>query len=338
MFAPSVDVGDDLRQYARKREEEMRDRVEAHRKLKEDELKQELSEKVEEYEITKLLSENKHLLEQRSCLDDIESMCKRLEHRLRNDTVAHPAPEPDPVSEELWKELTEQLDRIRFEKECDILAVYKEAEKALRDAQKAAQEELRSGVADQVEKRLTEVAEEIVMLKNDVAELCDSQRISSESNIAELDSSINRLLQEAHQKVLGTLEDESESLISSVKARLEAHRRRSVIALEKRIVDLSRHFDSRSSPEAIEAKALYQSELRDLMLVYVENIRRSGNWKPRKNISSGTIAANMESNNVSEKNQIKFITSFFEKFSCPELLVSLTEALSQGDSLLSLGS
>jgi hypothetical protein len=338
MFAPSVDVGDDLRQYARKREEEMRDRVEAHRKLKEDELKQELSKKVEEYEITKLLSENKHLLEQRSCLDDIESMCKRLKHRLRNDTVAHPAPEPDPVSEELWKELTEQLDRIRFEKECDILAVYKEAEKALRDAQKAAQEELRSGVANQVEKRLTEVAEEIVMLRNDVAELRDSQRISSESNIAELNSSSNRLLQDAHQKILGTLEDESESLRSSVKARLEAHRRRSVIALEKRIVDLSRHFDSRSSPEAIEAKALYQSELRDLMLVYVENIRRSGNWKPRENISSGTIAANMESNNVSEKNQIKFIASFFEKFSCPELLVSLTEALSQGDSLLSLGS
>ena len=338
MFAPSIDVGDDLRQYARKREDEMRQRVEVYRRTKEDELKNELAEKVRDFEITKLLVANKHLLKQRSCLDDLEDMCERLEEKVRHQSVEYPVAETDPITGELLKEFSEKLEEVRFEKECGILSLYKSVENACVNARSAAQHELVTDLRNQIGEVASGCVNDLEAIRDELSRLSETKALSRRSQLGNFEATIDDFLLTASHEITKTFETESLEIQDHLRDRLESQRRRLVITLEKRIYDLSRTFDPRSTPEAMEAKSMYQNELLELFVVYLELISGSQNKKSRNQLPSGSISSGMNSHNVSEKNRIKFITSFFEKFACRDLFSSLLATLRQDVSVLSLGS
>ena len=322
MLSPSVDVGDDLRLYARQREEEMRKRVEAYRETRERELRDALGEEVKNFETTKLILENRsEFISEGNFLDEIKKMCHRLTNRI--ETLISNSPQPVlEDNDDLLIGLQSELDRVRFEIECEILAFYDRLTNDIRTVRVSGRESIQDHIDSRIaslHKDLIDVAQQI---RNQKEETWEERKLER----ARLEDDLENIFSKVSADLSRSFGGEVDSLVKHVTERLDGNRRRLMLTLEKRIVDLSTaQFPMRNSD-----LELYRSELGRLLLRYLEHIspQRSGRSSPE---SLGSIEASMNANNVPHKYRVKFILSFVEKFNSPELMACLADSLGRRD-------
>jgi hypothetical protein len=336
MISPSVDVGEDLRQYARVREEEMRSRVDEYRATKERELKEELTKRVAEFELKKFVFEHGEEIHKKdSFLNGINDMCKRLDRKLTdlNEQVSFPDPMTDDVeSDPIFLEFCAELDRVRFELECEILSYFKKIESDWNFATEHAKSTITRKVSEVKDQVISDVHE----IQNRMSELEQRRTQIAKESFAQVSRSLDKELAIVH----GTFENDCDELLTQMIEKRRREIRRLMLTLEKRIIDLSSSYNPKN-PSRDELE-IYASEIENLFVRYIRALSGSGRTRNYTSTTSlGTLETTMKANNVSLKERIKFIASFFEKYHSPELVACIANATSQThvlDSIVSLRS
>jgi hypothetical protein len=335
MFAPSIDVSDDLRNYARKREEEMRERVEAFRKAEEEKLKNELVERIKVFELTQHMLENPELANKQSVVDQIQPMCKRIEksldilERFNDDSLAYSG---NDLNDELFRYFCDLLADRRFEIESLILSNHKAVEKGCLQLREQAIEDIQTLIQQAVDDERARVFREINELKGQLTAAVQERRSNRNQLKLEFQERASASFNMAVRDSLGEIGDETTALLIDTMKTFERKRRKLLFTLEKRIVDLSRFFDPQASPEVLETLHTYNEELKSILQKYLR-VLGSNSTVPQHHSRGGLIDL-MDANHVSVRSRVKFITSFVEKFSSPDLFAQLGEALNGDVSIL----
>jgi hypothetical protein len=338
MFSPSVDVGEDLRQYARAREEEMQVRVAEYRKEKEQELLHELGKRIKEYEMKELLSENPHVLDNEpKFIRDTKKLCEKLQKQLDRtaNTVFQPSPESIKESEYLCALFDSELEAFRFKIECKIRRNMENAKHQSAQVDAVGEEHLKELKNLFEEACVRPIEHNVRTLKAAVSEFKDTIERRTIKVLAEVCARVESNLPTELVKLAQDISENNESFYTDLKIQLMQTRRRTLLTLEKRIIDLSREFQVSKCDEVVEAEADYVNELTDLLLRYVGMFRHDGEIPDD---GCHMISQTIDSLNMSHAARVRFILQFVKNFGDEQLFACIAQACGDVDDSISFRS
>lgn len=341
-------VSEDLRQYASAKEAEIRERTEALRKQKEDELKRIIGRRIIENELKQL-----GLKRMRGGRPDITKILDEhfeyLVTRLRtkwssSEFEGRDTPDLDYESEaaEVKAKFKKFVDDARYLSE---VALKKKAE-LVRDLMAEAStpqsfddihSENRNYVVDRVEelkKRIEHHAQDHAKLHAEVASTARAEvELVYKQKVSSMIHTIYGDVRQFHAMMADMVH--ADTPLCDRETAL-SFRRRLLLTIEKRIQDLTRNFEVEKREKIRQMTQEYRLEVVKLFLRYVEvTAHRFGKRNDCGFSETPFLKAAWEQHNVPIKDRVKFIQLVFEKVRSPELLWYVHEALLRDSSFIS---
>ena len=329
MFSPSVDVGEDLRQYARVKEEEMQARVAEYRKAKEQELVNELGQRIKEFEMKELLLENPHLLDtEPKFIREIKNLSDKLRKHLEasrhsTNVTFEPSPYSIKETEYLFALFDAELDDFRFKIECQLsnyLKVVKERSLQIDSIGEAHFEELKGIVEENLARPIEDVLRALKESAVNAKESIEQRRLEVSKQVR---ATLENTLHVELAKLAEDVSKDTQSFYRDLEKELMRRRRRLLLTLEKRIIDLSEGFDVKQCTEVREAEADYADEVTNLFLRYVGTFRLDADIPDD---GSRIVSRTLDSLDMSHAARVRFILQFVKNFGDEQLFACIAQA------------
>lgn len=341
-------VSEDLRQYASAKEAGIRERIDAFRKQKEDELKRKIGRRIIENELKQLVL--KRMREGRpeitKILDEqFEYLLTRLTTKWSpSEFEGRDTPDLDYESEatEVKAKFNKFVEDARYLSE---VALKKKAELVRNLMAEASTPqsfgdiliENRNYVVDRVDelkKRIEHHAQDRAKLHAEVATAA----------LAEVESAYKQKVSSMIHTIYGDVRQFHAMMADLVhtdmphgdRETVHSFRRRLLLTIEKRIQDLTRNLEMEKRETMRKITQEYRLEVVKLFLRYVEvTAGRFGERNACRFSETPFLKAAWEQHNVPIRDRVKFIQLVFEKVRSPELFWYVHEALLQDSSFIS---
>jgi hypothetical protein len=331
----SGDIADELRAYAKEKEEGMRMRLTEFRHKKDKELKENLTERIREFELRRIFAERTRdgITEPVEILRDLELMIKRVRSQTQRAAGAHrvACTGDDFLIENLRMQLASDLEAklgdVRFNRECEILAEYKQMTDQIQRIRAAISSD--ALIESTAPKDTLECIDGLSKLVRDRAANRESERKEMTRRVeTEMQSILRKCVNELSVDCSGLLHGLSDSDQSSAQ-KLLSERRRVQITIAKRIRDLSAGADEARSVVTHEIVSEYREELTKLLIrcLHAQVLPDSS-----RSVSAGDSTPSIAHAiaHVPTKEKVKFIHTIFERFACGELASCVINRLDRG--------
>lgn len=352
--SPAAMIGnqtaEELRAYAKSKEEEMLRRVSFFRERKEKELKRIVAERVLELEMKKTFADALKRSESVTApverlSEEMERMIERIETAwlrdrecTKNTEAAASVNDVHQIRQQLVVELDKTLTDYRFQRESAILKKYETFRSHFQAVKSAENEEILLELDVDSSKQEFHIAlgELDAAIANDDTLVSRALRFVSTDNIVNLNNdfslSANAFLSEI-RSLIDAFRQDVETTMFSDRANTQNEKgmlrcaRRLTLAIQKRVVDLEREFERRKSEETREISAEYRMELTKLLVRYLA-LFRTDNFDEYE--VPVRFSALFDQRKTPLRDRVKFITSVFEKFPSADLAAAVYECVSAG--------
>lgn len=334
MFSPSVDVSEELRQYARMREGEMRLRVDEYRKTREEELVQSLGDKIRDFELKEQLVMNPEAREEEDqIIRGLHIVCQRLRRRIEllatDKSDEYLQKHADPLRDELESELQSEVDKFRFGRECRIADECKRFEDLcmqIRAIEAVADTQVRHELHDKIVGPVKQLVDE---LKGILTVHTEKQQKRIQAVASEIHERASNAFNHDVRDLNQNLTKKFSCFVAERETELLRRRRKLLFTLEKRIKDLCCEVDLTGNHEVMEAEAEYKAELTHLLYRYLALFRNETPIPPEYRKSKESLPEIISALNVSKSEKIKFFTAFVEKFGNDEFFACLADSIKE---------
>ena len=341
-FAPSVVVADELRQYAKEKEEEMRQRLAAYRTRKEGELKAQVGEMIIEFEINEYFvkriragkSADFHKLER-----DMDVLIDRITLRWGSACSAQDegvvSGDPSELRDRVRAKLGEVLDDVRFKRECVVIDEC--------EAIKAIVEDIRTAAETPVEFSSVAANSHLptVNAVNQFASKVEEVETNREKSDASLEHRMESVVSDILESSIASFANEFQSDMTEFRQSMSvltddevprdvlSYRRRLQLTVQKRIHDLTVGYHEAKARATQEVVGEYQYHLLRVLTKYFDSIVSGDVSTLVSETANGqpSLTAIWEARRVPLKDRMKFIQRVFEHHSSPELICLVNTGL-----------
>lgn len=342
-------TAEELRLYAKTKEEAMLQRVTAYRERREKEIRKLVAERVLELELQKQYSDaiknGEQIGDPASRLSEqIVDMTEKIKVSLSKTKECFKTTEAKAsindvhqARNQLVNDLESSLSDYRFQRESAIIEKYEILRKNFETVKSAGDEkiqvdlsrqELRNDLIDEIEKLDSALDRDIDSVSQTLPELHKKSICSVDKGFSHEASLTIGKIERQVLDFLGGMEavHASHRFPVNDENALASYRRRLVLTIKKRISDLQNEFERRKAEDGRELSSEYRHELTKLLLRYCSLFKAGSIDECELPISFSGL---FEKRKTPLKERIKFIISVFEKFPCADLLAAIYECVSR---------
>ena len=340
-------TAEELRLYAKTKEEEMLQRVTAYREKREKELRKLVAARVLELELQKQFSDaikngeqigdpaSRLSEEVVDMIDKIKVSLSKTKECFKITEAKASINDVHQARNQLVRDLDNSLSDYRFQRESAILEKYEILRKNFETVKSAGNEkvqidltrhELRSDFSDKIDKLDSALVSDIESVSQALPEIHKKSICNVDKGFSH-ESSLT--IGKIQRRVLDFLQGmkavrDSHKLPLNDEKALASYRRRLVLTIRKRVSDLEIEFERRKAEDGRELSSEYRLEITKLLLRYCSLFRTDKVDECETPISFSGL---FEKRKTPLKERIKFIVSVFEKFPTADLLAAINECV-----------